>query len=225
VFDLADERLGAVRPKKENYSEFLQRSLDETGLGIPRLVFSRREADAITAAAQAGTVRRALDFNANRAFATSAALGGYRIVHFATHGLLNSEVPELSGIVLSLVNEKGKPQDGFLRLHEIYNLNFHADLVVLSACQTALGNQITGEGVIGLSRGFLYAGAARVMASLWTVDDRATAELMGRFYRKLLSEHMTPAAALRAAQLEMQQIPRWSSPYYWAAFELQGEWK
>jgi CHAT domain-containing protein len=127
--------------------------------------------------------------------------------------------------VLSLVNEKGKSQDGFLRLHEIYNLNLHADLVVLSACQTALGNDIVGEGIIGLSRGFLYAGAARVMASLWTVDDRATAELMTRFYRKLLAEHQSPSAALRASQLEMQQQPRWSSPYFWAAFELQGEWK
>ena len=226
VFDVADERLGALHNmKKESYTEVLERSLNETSLHIPRLAFSRREADAITAAAPTGSVFRALDFNASRALATSSALGRYRIVHFATHGLLDSEAPDLSGVVLSLVNEKGKPQDGFLRLHEIYNLNLHADLVVLSACQTALGNEILGEGVIGLSRGFLYAGAARVMASLWTVDDRATAELMGRFYRKLLAEHRTPSEALRAAQLEMQQIPRWSSPYFWAAFELQGEWK
>src|SRR5207244_4458004 len=111
-----------------------------------------------------------------------------------------------------------KPQDGFLRLHEIYNLHLNADLVVLSACQTALGREIEGEGVIGLSRGFFYAGARRVMASLWTVDDRGTAELMGRFYRKLLSEHRTPAAALRAAQLELRESQRWSSPYFWAAF-------
>jgi CHAT domain-containing protein len=127
--------------------------------------------------------------------------------------------------VLSLVDKQGKSQDGFLRLHDIYNLHLKADLVVLSACQTALGNEIPGEGVIGLSRGFFHAGAARVMASLWSVDDGGTAELMGHFYRKLLKEKMTPSAALRAAQLEMLQSSQRHSPYYWAAFELQGEWK
>jgi CHAT domain-containing protein/tetratricopeptide (TPR) repeat protein len=226
VFDATDERLVAARnTNKPGYPELLERALHEMDGPLPRLAFSRREAEAIKSAAPAGSVSLNLDFNANRAFATSSALNKYRIVHFATHGFVNNDAPELSGIVLSLVDRQGKPQDGFLRLHEIYNLHLAADLVVLSACQTAVGNELSGEGVIGLSRGFLYAGAARVMASLWTVDDRATAELMGRFYRKLLSEHMTPSAALRSAQLEMRQLPRWSSPYFWAAFELQGEWK
>jgi CHAT domain-containing protein len=146
-------------------------------------------------------------------------------VHFATHGILNDEHPELSGLVLSLVDENGKSQDGFLRLHEIYNLRLPADLVVLSACDTALGKEIRGDGITSLSRGFMYAGAARVMASLWRVDDAATAEIMGRFYEKFLQENLRPAAALRAAQLEMERQPRWHFPYYWAAFELQGEWK
>jgi CHAT domain-containing protein len=198
--------------------------LEEGGLTLPRLTFSRREADAIAAVAPSGSVR-VLDFDANRAFATGPSLSRYRFVHFATHGLLNNDAPTLSGIVLSLVDRQGKPQDGFLRLHEIYNLHLRADLVVLSACQTALGEEIRGEGIIGLSRGFLYAGAERVMASLWTVDDRATAELMDRFYRKLLAGHISPAAALRAAQVEMLQTDRWQAPYFWAAFELQGEWK
>jgi CHAT domain-containing protein len=146
-------------------------------------------------------------------------------VHFATHGLLHSEHPELSGIVLSLVNENGQPVDGFLRLNEIYNMNLSADLVVLSACQTALGKEVKGEGLIGLTRGFMYAGSPRVVASLWKVDDVATAEFMKLFYQKMLQEKMRPAAALRAAKVEMRKQKRWSAPFYWAAFELQGEWR
>src|SRR5262249_45748923 len=152
-------------------------------------------------------------------------LSQYRIVHFATHGLLNSERPELSGLVFSMVDEAGHQQDGFLRLHEIYNLRLPAELVVLSACQTALGKDIRGEGLVGLTRGFMYAGAPRVVASLWQVDDLATAELMGKFYRGMLKEGLRPAAALRAAQVEMLKQKRWQSPYFWAAFVLQGEWQ
>jgi CHAT domain-containing protein len=139
--------------------------------------------------------------------------------------LVNSQHPDLSGIVLSLVDANGRSQDGFLRLHEIYNLRLRADLVVLSACQTALGKEIKGEGLIGLTRGFMHAGAERILASLWSVDDRATAELMKRFYRALLKDRMSAAASLRAAQLQMWKEKRWQSPYYWAAFSLQGEWK
>ena len=167
----------------------------------------------------------ALDFRANRATATSDELSNYRIVHFATHGLLNSEHPELSGLVLSLVDEQGRPQDGFLRLHEIFNLRLPAELVVLSACQTGLGKEIKGEGLVGLTRGFMYAGAARVVASLWQVNDAATAELMKRFYHRMLKDGMRPAAALRAAQIEMWKKPQWQSPFYWGGFVLQGEWK
>ena len=168
---------------------------------------------------------KALDFRATRETATSAELGQYRIVHFATHGLLNGEHPELSGIVLSLVDEQGRDRDGFLRLHEVYNLRLPADLVVLSACQTALGKQVRGEGLVGLVRGFMYAGAKGVVASLWKVDDEATAELMKTFYSRMLKDGMRPAAALQAAKVEMSRHKRWHSPYYWAAFELQGEWR
>ena len=127
--------------------------------------------------------------------------------------------------MLSLVNAQGVPQDGFLRLYEIYNLSLKADLVVLSACQTALGSDIRGEGLVGLTRGFMYAGSRRVVASLWQIDDRATAELMQRFYQKLFQAKMRPAAALRAAQLEMSRQPRFRDPYFWAAFTLQGDWR
>jgi CHAT domain-containing protein len=128
-------------------------------------------------------------------------------------------------LVLSTVDEHGAPRDGYLRLHDIYNLRLHADLVVLSACQTALGKEIKGEGLVGLARAFMYAGAPRVVASLWEVSDLATAELMKKFYRGILQERRQPAAALRAAQLEMSKDPRWASPYYWAGFVLQGDWR
>ena len=192
---------------------------------IARLPFTRFEAEGITTVAGAGNSLKATDFRANRETATSPELAQYRFVHFATHGILNSEHPELSGIVLSLVNEQGKPVDGFLRLHDIYNLNLPADLVVLSACQTGLGKEIRGEGLVGLTRGFMYAGAPRVVASLWKVDDAATAELMKRFYRGMLKDKLRPAAALRRAKVEMWKQTRWNAPFYWAAFELQGEWK
>lgn len=192
---------------------------------IPRLPFSREEANAIFSIAPRGEAIRAVDFEANRANAANQTVAQARVVHFASHGLLNSEHPELSGIVLSLVNKDGEPIDGFLRLHEIYNLNLSADLVVLSACQTALGKEIRGEGLVGLTRGFMYAGAPRVIASLWKVDDVSTAELMKIFYRKMLRERKSPSAALREAQLQMWRSKRWHQPYYWAAFQLQGDWK
>jgi CHAT domain-containing protein len=190
-----------------------------------RLRFSRLEADEITRLAPDDKRLEALDFAASRETATSDALGQYRIVHFATHGLINNLHPELSGIVLSLVDNQGRPQNGFLRLYDIYNLRLRADLVTLSACQTALGKKYEGEGLIGLTRGFMYAGAPRVVASLWRIDDRATAELMKRFYQGMLREGLRPAAALRAAQVSMWKDKRWQAPHYWAAFTLQGEWK
>ena len=126
---------------------------------------------------------------------------------------------------MSLVNEQGEAVNGFLRVYDIYNLKLGADLVVLSACQTALGKEIAGEGLIGMTRGFIYAGVPRVVASLWQIDDRATAALMKRFYEPMLTRGERPAAALRAAQLALWKSAGWESPYYWAAFTLQGEWK
>jgi len=196
------------------------------GMNLSRLLFSRFEAEAIAALTSANERKMALDFAATRATAASPELSQYRIIHFATHGLLNSEHPELSGVVFSLVDENGRQQDGFLRLHDIYNLNLPADLVVLSACQTALGKEVKGEGLVGLVRGFMYAGAPRVVASLWQVNDAATAESMKRFYQGMLEEPiLRPPAALRAAQVSMWKEKRWQSPYYWAAFVLQGEWR
>jgi CHAT domain-containing protein/Tfp pilus assembly protein PilF len=203
----------------------LTRALTDVRGELTRLIMTRDEAQAILSFTQPNARLGALDFRASRATSTSDELSQYRIVHFATHGLLNSQQPKLSGLVLSLVDERGQPQDGFLQLHEIFNLRLPAELIVLSACQTGLGKEIRGEGLVGLTRGFMYAGAARVAASLWKVDDAATAELMKRFYRRMLQDGERPAAALRAAQVEMWKRPQWELPYYWGAFVLQGEWK
>ena len=199
------------------------RSLTDVGESghLPRLVSSRQEATAILAATPGSRKMAALDFSASRARATSGTLAHYRIVHFATHAFLDSAHPELSGLVLSLVDSHGKPQNGFLTLEDVYNMNLPADIVVLSGCETALGKQIDGEGLVGLTRGFMYAGATRVVSTLWKVDDFASAELMGRFYQGM-GKGLTPAAALQIAQLEMSK--GWS-PYYWAGFQIQGEWR
>jgi len=213
-------------------TDLLVRSAADVGLKrrrgelhFPRLPFSRQEAEAVAAVVPKSEMLEALDFRASLSTAVNPDLAQYRIIHFATHGLLDSRNPELSGLVLSLVDQHGRPQNGFLNLQDIYNLNLRADLVVLSACETGLGKEVDGEGLMGLTRGFMYAGASRVMASLWNVSDAGTAQLMSRFYRAMEQEGMRPAAALRAAQIQMWREKRWGDPYYWAAFQIQGEWK
>lgn len=224
-----DEKDKPIIPSPDISQTTFLRSIKEAGLGdgkeLPRLPFSGQEARTIFALGRQAGAMIALDFNANLKTATSAEMEQYRIIHFATHALLNNERPELSGLVLSLVDEQGEPQNGFLRLYDIYNLRLGADLVVLSACQTALGKQIKGEGLVGVTRGFMYAGAARVMASLWRVDDQATAELMNRFYIGMMKYKQEPAAALREGQIWMRKQKRWQSPYYWSGFIIQGEWR
>ena len=187
-----------------------------------RLRFSRTEAEAVIAAAPGSF--EAIDFDAAKKTLLERDLRRYRILHFATHGSLNTQQPELSGLVLSLVDREGNAIDGYLRLHEIYNLDLDADLVVLSACQTALGKEVWGEGLIGLTRGFMYAGASRVVATTWNVDDRSSALLMKNFYASML-ENRSPAAALREAQLALYRQARWRNPHYWAGFGIQGEYR
>ncbi len=235
IFNPDDERLKgtSAEPSEKNKTaenlpieaQQLHRAVADAGVNWNRLPFTRSEAEQILALVPVGEEKQAFDFRADRATATSADLSQYRIVHFATHGFANTENPTLSGIVLSLFDERGTPQNGYLRLNDIFNLNLPAELVVLSACQTGLGKEIKGEGLVGLTRGFMYAGAPRVVVSLWNVNDKATAELMVRFYQKMLKEQLAPAAALRAAQIEFLQQTEWQSPYYWAAFGLQGEWR
>ena len=196
--------------------------------GMPdfvRLRFTRAEAEDISSFTPAAATRKAFDFEASRDAVMSPDISRYRIVHFATHSILDNEHPDLSGVVLSLVDRNGRRQNGFLRLYDIYNLRLRADLVVLSACRTALGGDMKSEGLIGLTRGFFYAGSPRVLATLWEVDDRTSARLMKQFYERMLVAGETPAAALRASQVAMWQTEGWEAPYYWAAFTLQGEWR
>src|SRR5215213_624619 len=198
VFDVDDPRITSnIKNIKQPRSNDVHLAIRDAGVSpdgvqIPRLIASGAEADGIIAAAPWHPAFKAVGFDANREMVLGSQLANYRIIHFATHGLINSERPELSGIVLSLFDSDGQPQNGFLRLHDIYNLHLPADLVVLSACSTGLGKDVRGEGLIGLTRGFMYAGASGVIASLWKVDDDATAELMKHFYDALFQKGMAP---------------------------------
>jgi CHAT domain-containing protein len=237
VFDQSDDRVATKmarasadqgpRSRESDFELPLDVALRDADMGgaMARLPFTRREANAILSLIPEMKRKVALDFDASRAAALSKEMADYRIVHFATHTLLDSRRPEFSGIVLSLVDRSGKQQDGFLAATEVFNLRLRADLVVLSGCRTALGQDVRGEGLVGLTRGFMYAGASRVVASLWKVDDAATAELMKRFYEEMFGPRkLRPAAALREAQLALARTKRWSAPYFWAAFVLHGEW-
>ncbi|MEN3328159.1 MAG: hypothetical protein V7638_2966 [Acidobacteriota bacterium] len=236
VFSKGDERVkNGPQPEKTAPPSSLEdiqlrqifRGSGDTANGpLIRLKYSRVEAEAIKAAAPPGSFMEALDFDANRDTVLSDQLKQFRIVHLATHGILNAAHPELSGLVFSLVDKYGQPRQGFLRLNDIYNLNLPADLVVLSACETGIGKEFRSEGLLGLTRGFMYAGAERVVATLWKVNDVATSELMKRFYTYMLREGKPASVALRQAQLDMiKSGGETEAPFYWAGFVLQGEWK
>ena len=197
--------------------------LDPNRLG--RLWKSGTEAAAISDVVPPKQLLSLLGFEANKKTVTNGALAGYRYVHFATHGLVDLERPELSGIVLSRFNNKGEQQDGYLRFYEIYDLKLAANLVMLSACQTGTGKQVRGEGLLALTNAFISVGATTVGATLWNVNDTATAELMKRFYQEMFLNHNPPSAALREAQLSIANQKRWNAPYFWAGFVLQGEWR
>lgn len=214
VFSAADSRV-----------RLPNRSAGAATFDLRRLRFSRDEALAIAALVGPADATLVLDFDATRDALLGDRLGTPDILHVATHGILDTEQPELSGLVLSTVDAEGRDREGRVRLPDIFNMPLGADLVVLSGCETALGRTVRGEGLIGLTRGFLHAGASRVISSLWRVDDRATAQLMTAMYRGLLRERLRPPRALRDAQLSLMQSHEWAAPYYWAAFELSGEWR
>lgn len=204
------------------------RDIGDDDVTLSKLTYSLKEANAITAAAPRGSSMKKVGFDANRAAATDPLLRQFSIVHFATHGIVNDKQPELSGIVLSMVNKRGQDQDGYLTLHDLYYLDLPVRLVVVSACRTGVGKQVPGEGLIALTRGFMHAGAQAVVVSLWDVDDEATAEFMTRFYDHMLGRNkLSPAAALRQAKSDMQMHAneKWRAPFYWASFILQGDWK
>jgi CHAT domain-containing protein len=193
-------------------------------LKLARLVHATEEADAITAVAPWGTTLLANGFDASRETAMSPEVSRAQVLHLATHSFIDSKRRELSGIILSMTDRNGAHKNGLMLLPDIYSLDLSAELAVLSACQTALGEDVQGEGLVGLTHSFMSAGAKSVVASLWKVDDRATAALMADFYDAMLQKAMTPAAALRYAKLKMAREKQWSMPYYWAGFVLQGEY-
>lgn len=191
---------------------------------IQPLVYSKFELRNLSDIAGPGAFV-ATGFNASRAVLQNTNFSKYAILHFATHGLLDPQNPQKSGFFLSTVDEDDHDQNGFITMEDVYNLRAPVALVVLSACRTGLGKDVRGEGLIGLTRGFMHAGASSVVASLWKVDDEATAELMKYFYTNMLKKGLRPAAALREAQNTLRQNPQWRSPHFWAGFTLQGEFK
>jgi len=230
VFEYDDPRLapGASAPLDADAGGPESRRMEEpipygNGLPFSRLLGTQEEADRIKQSAPAGHVVLLTGFAANRESVLERDLQDYRILHFATHAQVSDLHPALSGLLLSTVNEQGEYQNGLLQMADIYGLRLNADLVVLSACQTGLGEELPGEGVVGLSQGFLYAGSRSVIVSLWRVEDKATAALMTQFYQAMLNEGATPAEALRRAKLTMYRQSSRQSPYYWSAFVIQGE--
>lgn len=223
VFSRSDDRVQIAKAvADQNTGQAEQETINN--LRFARLAHASEEADTIAEVAPWGTTLVAKGFDASREAAMSSEVSRAQIVHFATHGFLDSEHPELSGIVLSMTNPNGARTNGLMSLPDIYSLDLSAELAVLSACQTALGKEIEGEGLVGLTHSFMSAGAKSVVASLWKVDDRATAALMAEFYAGMLQKGMTPAAALRSAKLKIMREKQWSAPYYWAGFVLQGEY-
>jgi CHAT domain-containing protein len=229
VFSTTDARVRTTKHVAAPGSAELTRAAADVALTrdgvIPRLEFTAAEATSIAAIVPTAQRHIYTGFDATKHAALDAELRRYRILHFATHGIIDDTHPELSGLLLSLYDRDGRPMDGFLRLSDIYEMRLGADLVVLSGCRTALGKEVRSEGMVGLARGFLYAGARKLVVTLWNIDDRATSELMSRFYRGMLKEKRTPADALRRAQAAIRRDPRWSHPYYWAAFTYTGDWR
>lgn len=229
IFSVDDDRVKSVNKDQHevamNYD--LPRFPAERGDGetFLRLPNTQREAELISSYLDSDQITRLTGGAATRENLYRLQLTDYRILHFATHAVVNEATPDLSGIVLSRFDEAGNPQNGRLLLNDIYRLELSADLVVLSACRSGTGKEIRGEGITGLTRGFLLSGSKSVLGTLWKVDDSATAQFMKYYYESLLDKNLPPAAALRNAQLKMLTSEQWQSPYYWAAFTINGEFR
>lgn len=216
----ADPRLAARPSAKADPPE--GEADPERGLDLSRLVASGGEARRILDLVPASRRLEALGPDAAKERILSGELASVRLLHFAVHGRPSLDLPELSSLEFSRFRRDGRPMDGTLHAYEIARLRLRADLAVLSACESAQGARIAGEGLVGLAHAFLAAGAARVVASHWPVEDQATAELMARFYDGLLRRRLSPSRALQQAQLSIAADPRWRRPYYWAGFSVQG---
>lgn len=197
------------------------RNTTETQKIYKRLEGTRVEANKI-AAFSSGKNLIKLDGEASRQLIMNTDLTPYRMIHLATHGILNSQNPARSGMILSSLDPQGELQRSLLSTADVFTLKLSSDLVVLSGCTTALGKAIQGEGLIGMTGGLMYSGSQQVAAGLWDVDDDGTALLMTQFYQGMLKQGLSPAAALRAAQINLLKSQDWKAPYYWSAFTLQG---
>jgi len=221
---------GALNDNSDEHLRYAMRDIELNGDSfdiskIGELFFAEREINSLREIATPAATFTATGFAASREQLFKLDFSQYAILHFATHGLLDPKRPEHSGILLSMVDDRGKQQKGFISLQDVYSLRAPVDMVVLSACRSGLGREIRGEGLVGLTRGFMYAGATTVVASLWKVDDEATSELMKSFYIEMLQNKKTPDEALRIAQDSIRKTPKWSAPHFWAGFTLQGEYK
>lgn len=229
IFAHNDERVKIpVSRTLERSDEYLaDLTVEENGFDrsmiLSRLPFSRKEIVGISSLTKTYKTKILTDYQANLGNISDSDLNRSKYIHFASHAIFGRSNPKLNGIVLSLVNEQGKDIDGFLSFEKILSMKLNAEMVVLSACQTALGKEVKGEGLVSLGRAFAYAGAKRTVISLWKVDDEATSEFMLKFYHKLLKEGMSPSTALRKTQIEMLKSKKWEIPYFWAAFIIEGE--
>lgn len=187
------------------------------GAALPRLDHAAEEARALASLAGSGRVTLASGAAASGARVRATDWNGYAIVHFATHALLDPAFPELSSLLLA-------PPQPQLWYADIAGMRMPVGLVTLGACQTASGDLLPGEGLEGLAYAFFEAGARRVLGSLWDVDDAATAAFMTKFYTAVFAG-APPPQALRQAQRELAQKPRWRNPYYWSGFTLAGDWR
>jgi CHAT domain-containing protein/tetratricopeptide (TPR) repeat protein len=226
IFSSTDDRLPQTTTTKPlDLTDTIARLRAARSLSLNRLPGTAIEANAIASLVPESQRTIVTGFASNYPWVTHPSLHQYRYLHLATHGIFDQERPELSSLILSLYSPNGDPQKGFLRLPDLFNLDLPTEMVTLSACQTGLGNSIPGEGLVGMTRGLMYAGAKRVTVSLWDVPDAETAQLMQQFYRNLFtpSQPMGHSAALRSAQLQLWK--QGLHPYYWSAFVMQGEWR
>ena len=229
VFNHEDDRVKEVAILN-GATPFKRQELEKIDVLYGALPNTREELSSIEKLLEPSQRESFSGYDANLDTALSPELGQFRIVHFASHGIFNTKSPERSGIVLSGIDEQGLLQPGLLSPSNAFNRMDLAgtELVVLSGCRTGLSSsEVAREGLTGLTGGLLAAGTDRIVASLWSVQDQATRELMSRFYKGMLNQDnpMTPAQALRAAQISMWEEPRWQTPYYWGAFIIQGEWQ
>ncbi|WP_161570853.1 CHAT domain-containing tetratricopeptide repeat protein [Granulicella sibirica] len=217
LYSESDERLLKSHPGLTQVSQISSPALPR----LDRLSASSTEAAFIGRLSGASNADLHLGSDASAKLMLATEWSDYQIMHLAVHALLGAS-PTFTGIAFTMVDAKGRHEDGMLWLNQIYQLHGVPEMVFLSGCQTAEGRNVPGEGIASLANAFLYAGARSAIGSLWSVEDDASSELVQDFYTNLLRRHLPPSVSLRRAQLALAQNPRYRSPYYWAAFQLEG---